>query len=320
MPPRKNIVLWLKRSQRETFTPGYYKGATYSQLARELAARHNLFFAYDAGSYRSNDVFAPVYEYKNDALLLSPTQVTADAIYNLGNIPQEDFTTLRAGITNTPAFKKFCASKRDIYEYLREFSPLTIPVATEAEFFSAVERIPTDTVVFKPNTGTNGAGVRIFEKSEAVLNEEMKADIEKGALVQEFVDTKNGISSICDSYHDLRLVTINEKIALTHVRIPEPGSRIASYQRGAAIRELSVRALPQEVLSFYAAVHKKVTARFPKPMYSMDIGMDSFPRGYSGPSAGPRLFELNGHTAFPWPEFDCRDSFIEHLVAHIESV
>ncbi len=310
MPPRQNVVIWLKSSQRETFTPEYHKGAIYNQLARALAARHNLFFAYDAGSYRGGDVFAPVYEYKNEALFPSPTHATADAIYNLGNIPQEGFTALRARITNTPAFKKFCASKQDMYEYLREFSPLAIPVATEAEYLSAVERIPTDTVVFKPNTGTNGTGVRIFEKSEAALNEEMKTDIAKGALVQEFVDTKNGMPSICDSYHDLRLVTINEKIALTHVRIPEPGSRIASYQRGATIRELSVRTLPKEIISFYEAVHKKIIARFPKPMYSMDIGITA---------SGPRLFELNGHTAFPWPGFDCRNSFIEILVAHIEN-
>ncbi|MBI2623211.1 MAG: hypothetical protein HYW65_01380 [Candidatus Liptonbacteria bacterium] len=310
MPLRKNIVLWLKHSQRETFTPAYHKGAAYTQLADSLAARHNLFFAYDAGSYRGNDVFAPVYEYKNGALLPSPTQTTADAIYNLGNIPQEDFKTLRAGITNTPAFKKFCASKRDMYEYLREFSPLTIPVATEAEFFSAIERIPTETFVFKPNTGTNGAGVCIFEKKNVVITPEMRVTLAQGALVQEFIDTARGIPSICDSYHDLRLVMLNDAVALTHVRIPEAGSRIASYQRGASIRELSVDMLPQEILAFAAAVHKKVSARFPKPMYSMDIGIGT---------AGLRLFELNGHTAFPWPEFACRNSFIEHLVAHIEN-
>ncbi len=309
MPPRKNIVIWLKSSQKETFAPSYHKSASYNQLARALAARHNLFFAYDAGSYRGNDVFEPAYKYIDGAIAPTGERITADAIYNLGNIPQEDFKTLRAGITNTPAFKKFCASKWGMYQYLQEFFPLTIPVITESEFFSAVERIPTDTVVFKPNAGTNGVGVCIFEKNNVPLTNEMRADIAKGALVQEFVDTKNGIPSICDSYHDLRLATVNGTIALTHVRIPSPGSRIASYQRGATIHELSARRLPQEILSFYAAVHKKIIARFPKPMYSMDIGINP---------SGPRLFELNGHTAFPWPDFECKDSFIDNLVAHIE--
>ncbi|MEK7507566.1 MAG: ATP-grasp domain-containing protein [Patescibacteria group bacterium] len=308
--PRGNIVIWLKNSQKETFAPSYHKSDSYNELARALAAQHNLFFAFDAGSYKGNDIFEPVSDYISGAIMPSTKQITADVIYNLGNIPDEDVKTLRAGITNTPAFKNFCASKWDTYQYLQEFSPQTIPVATEKEFVSATERIKTNTIVFKPNTGTNGIGVRIFEKDNMPFDEEIKSDIRKGAILQEFVDTKNGIAHVCDSYHDLRIVTINETIALTHVRTPETGSRIASYQQGATIRELALSMLPKEIISFYSEVHKKIIARFPKSMYSMDIGM--------GPN-GPRLFELNGHTAFPWPDFECKTFFIENLVAHIES-
>ena len=309
MKSRGNVVIWLKNSQKETFAPSYYKSDSYNQLLRELGARQNLFFAYDAMSYRGNDIFEPVSEYVGGDIVPTSKQITAHAIYNLGDIPGEDFKTLNAGITNAPAFRKFCSSKWDTYRYLPEFSPQTIFVATEEEFVSAVERIKTDTIVFKPNAGTNGVGVRIFERGSAPLDEEMKADIKKGAVLQEFVDTKNGLTSICGSYHDLRLATINEKIALTHVRVPEPGSRIASYQQGATIRELAEDMLPKEIISFYAKVHKKIIARFPRPMYSMDIGMGT---------SGPRLFELNGHAAFPWPDFKCKNSFIENLVAHVE--
>src|SRR3989344_5782274 len=319
MKPCGNVVIWLKNSQKETFATSYHKSDSYNGLAQTIATRHNLFFAYDAESYRGGDVFEPVYDYAGGAIMPIKKRITANAIYNLGNIPDENFKTFRAGVTNTPAFKTFCSSKWDAYQYLQEFSPQTIPVATEKEFVSAVERIKTDTVVFKPNTGTNGVGVRIFEKDNVLflghtrdlrLDEEMKVDIEKGALLQQFMDTKNGITRICDSYHDLRIVTINEKIVLAHVRTPEPGSRIANFHQGATIREIAVDKIPKNIISFYKKVHKKITARFPKPMYSMDIGM--------GPD-GPRLFELNGHTAFPWPDFKCKNSFIENLAAHIES-
>ncbi|MCR4328175.1 MAG: hypothetical protein NUV53_01525 [Patescibacteria group bacterium] len=320
MYPKKNIVIWLKSSQKETFASSYYKSAAYNQLARMLATRHALFFAYDASSYRGNDIFAPAYEYANGAISPTPTQITANTIYNLGNIPQENFKTLHARITNTPVFKKFCASKWDMYHYMPEFFPITIFVTTEAEFRSAVKHIPTERVVFKPNKGTNGVGVHILEKNELYLNDEMRMDIAKGALVQEFIDTKNGIPSICESYHDVKIVTINGIIVLTHVRIPEPGSLIASYQRGATIRELSTHTLPQEILSLYTTVHKKITARFPNPMYSMDIGIGSSSRKKSGLPTRPLLFEMNGHTTFPWDEFECRDLFIENLVAHIENV
>ncbi len=291
MKRRGNIVIWLRGSQKETFAPSYHKSESYHELARSLAARHNLFFAYDAGGYKGDDVFEPVSDYTGDTIVPTTKRVVADVIYNLGNIPGEDFKTFRAGITNTPVFKRFCFSKWDTYQYLSEFSPQTIPVLTEAEFASAAERIKTDTVVFKPNKGMNGVAVRIFEKTTILpldaapnlrLDEEMKIEINKGAILQEFVDTKNGIPGICDSYHDLRIVTINGKIVLTHVRIPESGSRIANYQQGATIRELALEMLPKEIISFYTKVHKKIIARFPKPMYSMDIGM--------GPD-GPILFE-----------------------------
>ncbi len=232
MKIRRNIVIWLKSSQKETFAQTYHKSDSYNGFARALAARHNLFFAFQAESYRGNDIFAPVSEYIKGDIVPTDKEITADVIYNPGIIVGENLQTLRANITNSPAFKNFCRSKWDTYEYLKEFFPQTIPISTEKEFASAMKKIKTDTVVFKPNTGTNGIGVNIFEKNNIPQGDElneMKEIIKNGALLQEFIDTQHGIRSICDSYHDLRLVTINEKIVLAHVRTPQAGSRIANY-------------------------------------------------------------------------------------------
>lgn len=307
----KNIVVWLKASQKEIFQSSYYKSVSYNQLARNIQERHNLFFAFDASSYRGGDIFEPVSEYVHGVIEPTKKQITADIIYNLGDIPNKNFKTLNAKITNTPAFKDFCSSKFDTWQYLSEFSPKTIFLNTEEDFFRALGQIETDTAVFKPNNGTHGVGVRIFQKNNPHLNDEMKMDIKKGALLQEFIDTKSGIKNICDSHHDLRLVTINEKVVLSHVRIPEPGSLIANHQQGATILEVAPEAIPKEIVSFYAKVHAKIASRFPQPMYSMDIGLGA---------SGPRLFELNGHTAFPWTHFKSRDFFIENLVAHLENL
>ncbi len=132
---------------------------------------------------------------------------------------------------------------------------------------------------------------------------------EGGALFQEFIDTKNGIAGICDSYHDLRLATVNGVIALTHVRIPEQGSLIANYAQGATIRELATADIPENVMSFYRDVSAKIAERFSDPMYTMDIGI--------GADGRPLLFEINGTTAFPWPEFESKDFFIENLADHL---
>ncbi len=305
-----NVVVWLKSSQRETFSPTYPKSASYNQFTRELDKRQNLFFAYDAQSYRGDDVFSPVSKYVNGQIVASEKEVTADVIYNLGSVPKQNFISKRARITNTTEFKEFCFSKFAISQYLSQFSPRTIFIATEKDFWSALEHIETEQVVFKPDRGTNGVGVKIFEKSKAIVDDDMRSHLEQGAVLQEFIDTGRGIPKICGSYHDLRLVTINEQIVLAHVRIPEGGSFIANYQQGATIHELRKDIVPEEIFRFYRAVHRKVTKRFPKPMYSMDIGVGR---------SGPQLFELNGHTAFPWPNFECRDFFVKNLIEHLES-
>jgi glutathione synthase/RimK-type ligase-like ATP-grasp enzyme len=197
-----------------------------------------------------------------------------------------------------------------VYKLLREFSPKTIFVDNETDFFEALKNITTEKVVLKPNTGTGGRGVRIFDKNDPVLDEKMKSVIAEGALLQEFIDTKHGIAGICDSYHDLRLAVVNDTIALVHVRAPEPGSLIANYQQGATIKELAREDLPEEVVAFHKKIHTKITEQFPKPMYTMDIGV--------GASGHPLLFEINGTTAFPWPEFQSKDFFIEQLATHLE--
>jgi hypothetical protein len=322
-----NVVIWIKSSQKEIFTPHYYKGASYLALLEELSRRgHHVFLTYDAASWRGGDLFSPAAEYRDGTLKIlsgSGTKpIHADVIYNLGNIPGEAFPTSDtisktdggpsyAHITNTPAFRNFCASKFAAYEYLREFFPKTILVTHEKDVPTALEKIAGEFFVFKPNTGTNGRGVKVLKKDEPALDDEMRAIIAEpgGALIQEFIDTSYGIPGICDAYHDLRLAIVNNVIALTHVRIPEPGSLIANYAQGATIHELAITDIPKNILSFYHGVRTKIAERFPNSMYTMDIGV--------GALGEPLLFEINGTTAFPWPEFVGKDFFIENLAKHL---
>lgn len=299
---RTNIIVWLKSSQKETFAPTYHKAASYGAFVRAARERHHLFFAYDGDAYQKDDVF-----------LVQPDlrQIRADVVYNLGDIPKPGFKLANAKITNTPEFREFCTSKIDTYRYLSEFSPLTFLISDEKECKAALEQISTERFAWKPNCGMNGIGVRILEKKFFTLDREMREVLPAGVVIQEFVDTQSGIPSICDSYHDLRIVTINERKVLSHVRIPQSGSLISNYHQGASITELDPEALPRTILEFYERVHAKVRERFPHPMYSMDIGMTP---------DGPKLFELNGHTAFPWPHFASLNTFIKNLVSHLENL
>jgi glutathione synthase/RimK-type ligase-like ATP-grasp enzyme len=314
----KNVVIWIKSSQKDVFSTHYHKGASYLALLDALARRgHHVFFAYDAEHWRGSDMFSPAAEYRDRALQTfsdnTAEPIRADVIYNLGNIPGDNFPgdNSRARITNTPVFRTFCASKFAVYKYLHEFFPKTILVAREEDFYDALEKLPGDYVVFKPNTGTNGRGVKVLKKDEAMLDDEMRTIIAEpsGALLQEFIDTSKGIPGICATHHDLRIATVNNVIALTHVRTPEPGSLIANYAQGATIHELTAADIPQKIIAFYEKIYAKIAERFSDPMYTMDIGI--------GANGNPLLFEINGTTAFPWPEFESKDFFIENLVEHL---
>jgi hypothetical protein len=312
---RKNIVIWLRSSQKETFTTAYHKGASYLQLAERLAARNNLYFAFNADSHLDDGVFHPVSRY-HDGAITEPIgeKIKTDVIYNLGNIPDETFSTgSTVRISNTPAFRKFFSSKWNAYQLLPEFFPKTIFIDSDPDFFAALKNITTGNAVLKPNTGTGGKGVRIFQKTKPELDNEMRVTIAEGALLQEFIDTKDGIAGICGTHHDLRLAVVNNTIALTHVRIPAPGSLIANYQQGATIKELARETdLPKTVIALYEKVHATITARFPDPMYTMDVGI--------GADGVPLLFEINGTTTFPWSEFESKDFFIEALATHLEKL
>ncbi len=314
MPPPKNIIIWIKYSQKEIFSLHYHKGPSYLALLEALYRRgHRVFLTFGAADLRGNDtLFPPAAEYRDGALQApgSADPIRADVVYNLGDIPSIHGMS---PITNTPAFRRFFASKYAAYELLHEFFPQTIRVKREEDLSPARARFPDARAVFKPDTGTNGRGVTVMEKGDAALNEEMRAIIAEpgGAILQEFIDTASGISRICDSYHDLRIAVMNKgTIALTHVRIPEPGSLIANYAQGATIRELSPADLPESVLSLHRAVYGRIAARFPNPMYTMDVGI--------GADGRPLLFEINGTTAFPWPGFAGKNFFMKNLAEHLE--
>lgn len=319
-----NIIVWIKSSQKEIFTTHYHKGASYLALLETLTHRgHRAFLAYDAASWHSDDRFTPAAEYRNRTLQPpikhdggdNDGSIRADVIYNLGNIPGDAFSHRKGRhtrIVNTPEFKSFCASKITVYEYLKEFFPKTIAITSETAIAEALKRLSGDRIVFKPNTGTNGRGVRILKKDEVKFDDEMRAIIAEpgGALLQEFVDTSHGIPNICDASHDLRLAVINGTIALTHVRTPEPGSLIANYAQGATIHELAINDIPKNIFAFHKKIHARIAAQFPDTIYTADLGINT--------DGKPILFEINGTIAFPWPEFESKDAFVEKLARYLE--
>ena len=295
--------MWVNTSEAGVFTGA--QSAAYRTFFKRISGRHNFYFAYNLSAYQGGGGFRVAARAVGSDILPVDAVVAADVIYHHKIIAPLEFDPGPARIVNTPEFKYFCNSKIATTQYLTKYFPKTILATTPQEIRQAFEKIETSLVAVKPNFGSNGRGVIIAEK-ETIDPTKIRGE----HIVQEFIDTSNGIPGICETYHDLRITTLNDTPVLCRVRTPMEGSLVSNANKGAPVFEVELNELPKAILDFYKEVHGEVKLKYPKPMYSMDMGMTP---------AGPYLIELNSHTAFPKEHYACKDVFIDNLIAHLEN-
>ena len=308
----RNIVMWLK-SVKDPALSNFHnkKEVAYHKFFKKINERDNFRFAYDFESYLGGGIFSNVAIYKDGEIIKTNEEFKADVIYQFKKMANTDFDRSDVVITNTPEFKDFCI-KINTYDYMPQFFPKTFLVKNLEEIKEALTKIKTEKVVLKPNRGSNGDDVYIWNIDEFDLNLIPNDKLEdQGFLVQEFIDTSFGIPGIATSYHDLRIITHGDKISLCHVRQPIPGTLVSNSHRGATITEIDIDSIPLFIFSFYKEVHAEIIKKYLKPLYSMDIGIGK---------DGPKLIELNSHTAFPGENFKCMDRFIDNLIDHLETI
>lgn len=308
---QKNVVMWINTKGNLFEDPPGPKRETYQEFFTKISHVYNFFIVFGADAYEGDGKFKNLFQYVSNELKECPDQVTADVIYNYSNIPKIGFDPGPAIITNTPEFKQFCKSKYETYQYLKEFSPATVYIDKISDLSDALNKVNGNTVVIKPVSGSNGRDVMILDRDKVSSEKRVSEIVDDGIIIQEFLNTKDGLPGIADSYHDLRIITINEKVCLVHIRIPESGSMVANTHRGAIMKELVFEQLPEDIQNFYKEVHDKIIKKFYRPLLSMDIAYTD---------KGPKLIELNAHTAFPMPYFKCKDDFIDNLIEHFSNI
>ncbi|HTH92934.1 MAG TPA: hypothetical protein VL576_00415 [Candidatus Paceibacterota bacterium] len=308
----RNIIMWLKSKDNVDGNFQNAKSSAYHKFFAKINERDNFRFAYDFESFKGNGEFINVARYENGEITKTEESFNADVIYQYNKMVNIGFDPGSAVITNTPEFRNLCSPKINTYNYMPQFFMKSYLTFSEGELKEAIEKITTSKVVLKPNNGQNGDDVFIFNKDEVDLSvipeDKLK---ERGFLVQEFIDTSGGIPGVAKSYHDLRIITHGDRISLCHVRQAPEGSMVSNSHKGASITEIDIDAIPEDILNFYKQVHTEITKQFPKPLYSMDIGVGK---------DGPKLIELNSHTAFPGEDFKCMDRFIDNLIYHLETI
>lgn len=176
-------------------------------------------------------------------------------------------------VLNPFELEKLCKDKLLTYERFPEHVAKTY----EADE-SAVEAVlEQGKAVLKPRYDFGGKGVSIIEEMEEYEKSE-------GLLVQEFIDSAEGIPPLgIEGVHDLRVVVIDGEPVVSYVREPESGL-VSNVQLGGSMKNVELDDVPEEALDIVSEVDEKLQ-EFDHRLYSVDFIFDEVGK--------PWILELN---------------------------
>ncbi|MCK4883479.1 MAG: hypothetical protein KAS30_01280 [Candidatus Diapherotrites archaeon] len=165
------------------------------------------------------------------------------------------------------------------------------PVKNLDEIKRSLENIAGDLVVLKPRYGFAGREVSIAPNNEVLVGEILIRSLDE-MFIEEFIDSSNGIKSLgINGVHDLRVIVVNNQMAVSFVRTPDSGL-ISNVALGGTKTIINVEKLPKSVVWMVAGIDLKLK-KFGLRVYTIDFMFDK--------EQNPWVVELNNQPDF---EFD----------------
>ncbi|MEX0895326.1 MAG: ATP-grasp domain-containing protein [Patescibacteria group bacterium] len=270
--------------------------SSYQILDSEISKLGAEFFIVRSNdTYEGNGVFTKSWRFESGKII-EAGKLVVDSLYDKGGFVSDN----TINVLNREEVNEICTNKWKTYNVFKEFCPKTIVANTKNEFILALKEIPGDRKVIKPVDGEEGRGVYIGE-NQYLLEKNKTFPV----LVQEFLDTSEGIPNIYVGIHDLRVVYINGEIIYSFYRTPPPGKLLANVAQGGQLTVVDKADLPKEV--FF--ISDKVRESFKNDYcFSVDLG---FVKGV------PKIIELNSRPAVFHP--DRGEEFLTFIkkIAHV---
>ncbi|MEK7136866.1 MAG: hypothetical protein AAB853_01145 [Patescibacteria group bacterium] len=268
------------------FDHGGYREA-YHGLARELLARGaTCTFVRGKETFLGKGTFAGGWCFDEAGNLHEDRgPIRADVVYNKGEDFQADAETC---LINHPALDALCRNKKRTLEQFPLFLPRAVLCESREELHMRLAHIPPATrVVAKPPDRWGGQGVIIDVPSRI-----MESACSFPILLQEFVDTSEGIHGLCSGTHDLRCFVISGTIALCSIRLPPARTFVANIAQGAAIILVPTEQVPDEPRRIVGEIDRSFE-QYGTRIYSVDFGRSISGRFY--------VFELNSQPGLTAP-------------------
>lgn len=170
----------------------------------------------------------------------------------------------QVSLINHPLIDEFCWDKRIVSEFFPEFTPKTFLVNTLRGLKTVLPGIKSEKIVLKPRYGTLGENVIITDKNE------LPEKIEKNTIVQELIDTSNGIKDLVKGWHDLRLIMANGEIDHAFIRVPKNGLFVANIALGGKKIFIKNKQIPKNVIRIAKKIDR-LFKEFKPRLYSIDF-------------------------------------------------
>ncbi len=247
---------------------------SYQEL-NKIVIKHGAEFFIVRGqkTYIWNSEFSNSWQFK-DWELVETWHLKVDILYNKWYfVPDNNIE-----IFNNIKLDEICTNKWKTYDLFKEFCPKTILAWNEEEFLECLTKINTSKIVIKPLNEEEGNGVFIGDEDYI-----KKCPKQYPILIQEFIDSSNGIPWIIKWIHDLRVAVINGKILYSFIRTPAEWELLANVARGWKLEIIDIKKLPKEVLNITKHIDDKFK-KFDKRFYWIDMAFTN---------NGIKIIELN---------------------------
>ena len=260
-------------------------------------------------TYEGNSIFNGGWVFDKGKFKIIKERVKIDLVYDrVGGItfpPQND----RMLVVNRRDFKILSWDKWKTYQKIGEYMPKTFWVGDLSNLSKAVNKVETNNMVVKPYNSLKGNDIYIGLKENLKNFNPEKTG--RKYILQEFVDTSNGIPNLTPGNHDLRVVVINNKVVWSHIRIPASGKLLANTAQGGQLIEIDYDKAPEGVKKIVKEISNMFYKKYDNPVFSIDFGINE--------KGTPKIFEINDQIGFPRWEMKNRDVFLKALVENFKS-
>ncbi len=239
--------------------PEYHQA--YGELSEEISRQGGVMYLVGPqNNYMGNGDFSDSKQFVNQKVEDSGA-VKIDVLFDKSSF-QSDQTI---PVFNTAFINEICTDKWMTYQTFPQFCPDTFKISSLEEWRTALPQIETDIIVIKPIDGGEGKGVIVSSKSDV-----SETSLQFPLLLQEFLDSSQGVPGIVDGIHDFRIAIVNGEIIYCYFRTPPSGSYIANVSQGGRFEVVPVQKIPEDALDVVASI-EKFMSQSPNRFYGVDL-------------------------------------------------